>query len=172
MTVRVTDRGGLFATQTFTATVAPVAVPNVVGLAPEWAESFITAADLTVGHQDQPGRGGHAQLRQPAEQAGVDLLRRCAGSSRVETHFSVAAGVCSTRTRAGFAAGCRLQCSTMVDSVWTAPAIRGSARARVLEEEGRAATRIGFDLRSRTGADRVRLGLGTKRFGLTKARLA
>ena len=46
--VRVTDRGGLFATQTFTATVAPVAAPNVVGLAPDWAESFITAADLAV----------------------------------------------------------------------------------------------------------------------------
>ena len=29
--------------------MAPVAVPNVVGLAPEWAELFITAADLTVG---------------------------------------------------------------------------------------------------------------------------
>ena len=55
VTVRVTDRGGLFATQTFTATVAPVAVPNVVGLAPEWAESFITAADLTVGAKTSQG---------------------------------------------------------------------------------------------------------------------
>ncbi|EXI66571.1 MAG: Cell wall-associated polypeptide CWBP200 [Candidatus Accumulibacter adjunctus] len=55
VTVRVTDRGGLFATQTFTATVAPVAVPNVVGLAPEWAESFISAADLTVGTKTSQG---------------------------------------------------------------------------------------------------------------------
>jgi YD repeat-containing protein len=55
VTVRVEDRGGLFATQTFTATVASVAVPNVVGLAPEWAESFITAADLAVGTTTSQG---------------------------------------------------------------------------------------------------------------------
>jgi RHS repeat-associated protein len=57
VTVRATDHGGLFATQAFTATVAPVAVPNVVGLAPEWAESFITAADLTVGTKTSQGGG-------------------------------------------------------------------------------------------------------------------
>jgi hypothetical protein len=55
VTVRVNDRGGLFATQTFTVTVAPVAVPNVVGLAPEWADSFITAADLSVGTKTSKG---------------------------------------------------------------------------------------------------------------------
>jgi hypothetical protein len=55
VTVRATDRGELFATRTFTATVAPVAVPNLVGLAPEWAESFITGADLAVGAKTSQG---------------------------------------------------------------------------------------------------------------------
>ena len=34
VTVRVTDRGGLFPTQSLTVTVAPGSGPNVVGLAP------------------------------------------------------------------------------------------------------------------------------------------
>ncbi len=55
ITVRVTDSGGLSATQSFQITVAPVAVPNVVGLAPEWAEAFITAADLAVGTKTTQG---------------------------------------------------------------------------------------------------------------------
>lgn len=55
VTVRVRDASGLSATQTFTLTVAPVAVPNVVGLAPEWAEALIGAADLTVGTETHVG---------------------------------------------------------------------------------------------------------------------
>lgn len=47
--VRVRDAGGLFVTQSFTLTVAPVAVPNVVGFDPASAEALIGAADLVVG---------------------------------------------------------------------------------------------------------------------------
>ncbi|MCB0059733.1 MAG: putative Ig domain-containing protein, partial [Caldilineaceae bacterium] len=55
VTVRVTDSGGLSATHTFTATVAPVAVPNLVGLAPEWAESMLGTADLATGTKTSEG---------------------------------------------------------------------------------------------------------------------
>jgi hypothetical protein len=53
--VRVTDPSGLFATQSFTFTVAPVAVPNVVGLDPASAEALIGAADLTIGTETHTG---------------------------------------------------------------------------------------------------------------------
>ena len=79
VTVRVTDRGGLFATQTFTATVAPVAVPNVVGLAPEWAESFISTADLTVG--TKTSQGGAVTLN-------FDSLPSRQGWTHILTHNS------------------------------------------------------------------------------------
>ncbi|HEY5871338.1 MAG TPA: Ig domain-containing protein, partial [Candidatus Tectomicrobia bacterium] len=49
VTVRVVDSGGLSALQRFTVTVAPVAVPHVVGLDPASAEALIGAADLRVG---------------------------------------------------------------------------------------------------------------------------
>ncbi len=55
MTVKVTDAGGLPATQSFQFTVAPVAVPNVQGLAPEWAEAMLQAAGLNTGAKSSQG---------------------------------------------------------------------------------------------------------------------
>jgi hypothetical protein len=53
--VRVADPSGLFATQSFTLTVAPVTVPNVVGLNPTSAEALIGAADLMIGTETHTG---------------------------------------------------------------------------------------------------------------------
>ena len=55
VTVKVTDAGGLSATQSFQLTVAPVAVPNVQGLAPEWAEAMLQAAGLNTGAKSSLG---------------------------------------------------------------------------------------------------------------------
>ena len=55
VTVKVTDAGGLSATQSFQLTVAPVAVPNVQGLAPEWAEAMLQAAGLNTGEKSSLG---------------------------------------------------------------------------------------------------------------------
>ena len=55
VTVKVTDAGGLSAAQSFQLTVAPVAVPNVQGLAPEWAEAMLQAAGLSTGVKSSLG---------------------------------------------------------------------------------------------------------------------
>ena len=55
VSVKVTDAGGLSATQSFQLTVAPVAVPNVQGLAPEWAEAMLQAAGLNTGAKSSLG---------------------------------------------------------------------------------------------------------------------
>ena len=55
VSVKVTDAGGLSATQSFQLTVSPVAVPNVQGLAPEWAEAMLQAAGLNTGAKTSLG---------------------------------------------------------------------------------------------------------------------
>ncbi|MGH8547581.1 MAG: putative Ig domain-containing protein [Methylococcales bacterium] len=55
VTATVTDHGGLTASQTFTATVEGVAVPNLKGLAPAWADAQLRAAGLTTGAKNSLG---------------------------------------------------------------------------------------------------------------------
>jgi hypothetical protein len=53
--VEAVDQGGLIGTQTFTLTVEGVAVPNVQGLAPEWADAMFQAAGLNSGAKTSLG---------------------------------------------------------------------------------------------------------------------
>lgn len=55
VTVKVTDAGGLTAMQSFQLTVSPVAVPNMQGLAPEWADAMLQAAGLSTGTKTSLG---------------------------------------------------------------------------------------------------------------------
>jgi RHS repeat-associated protein len=155
VTVRATDRGGLFATQTFTATVAPVAVPNVVGLAPEWAESFIAAADLTVG--TKTSQGGAITLNfdsLPSRQGWAYL-----GSATPEVNFyAVSSGVLLQNT---LAAGSDAPHYEFRNSVGPRHPFRMDFRARVLESVPDEA-HWGFDAAVFTGREEFEIGVSTR----------
>lgn len=164
--VRATDRGGLAATQTFTATVAPVAVPNVVGLAPEWAESFITAADLTVGTKTSLGGAITLKFDSLPSRQGWEYvaLNNTAGENEV---FSIADGTLFQNSLGVGFQGQGANRYGYPEVVNTRLPFSISVRARVLEEktfELNGAVKknsFGFDFGAFTGFQEYEVGLGT-----------
>ncbi len=160
VTVRATDRGKLFATQTFTATVAPVAVPNVVGLAPEWAESFISAADLAVG--TKTSQGGAVTLNfdsLPSRQGWTYFAFN--NSASEASVFAINAG---TLFQNSFGVGFQGQGSNRYnfwDLVDLRLPLEISLRARVLQEEGDVGNPCGFGFGAFTAKEAVGICLGT-----------
>ena len=165
--VRVTDRGGLFATQTFTATVAPVAVPNVVGLAPEWAESFINAADLAVG--TKASQGGAVTLNFDSLPSRQGWIYAAAGTAIQESDvFSVRGGTLFQNSiGAGFATGVGHRYDLLSVADLRLP-LSINVRARVLQEEGNITTNsygfgFGAYLGTAVGTEIMQIGIGVSR---------
>lgn len=163
VTVRVRDASGLSAAQTFTLTVAPVAVPNVVGLAPEWAEALIGAADLTVGTETHTG--GDVTLRFDSLPSAQGWTYFPFGNSAPEaTVFSInGTALFQNSLNVGFSGRGSNRYNFFTDLSPRLP-FTLSARSRVLEENGDFTTNsfgFGFGPLAKTYA--IEVGLGTKR---------
>jgi hypothetical protein len=163
VTVRVHDSGGLTAAQRFTLTVAPVAVPNVVGLDPASAEALIGAADLSVG--TMTSIGGAITLHfdsLPSEQGWLyEMSGTPAPESRV---FSVQDGILSQNSIGIGFAGSGGNGYNLYDVIDRRLPFALSVRARVLAEEGdlqRNAFGLWFGLF--TDTQKVGIGLGTSK---------
>jgi hypothetical protein len=161
VTVRVHDNGGGAAIQTFTLTVAPVAVPNVVGLDPVSAEALIGAADLSVGAITQAG--GAITLR-------FDTLPSAQGWSYVSdgaaeaSIFSVS-GSALTQDTDDFAGAATIQ-HYQRSAVSPSLPFSISVRARVLADSTTGfgqPNAFGFCFSGCTGAECFAIGLDTGR---------
>jgi beta-lactam-binding protein with PASTA domain len=161
VTVRVTDQGGLFATQTFTATVAAVSVPNVVGLAPEWAESFITAADLTVG--TKTSRGGAITLNFDSLPSRQGWMYWALNNPALEAEvFSVSGGTLFQNSLGTGFQGQGGNQYNFHDVVGKRLPMQIALRALVLQEEGDVARNsYGFSFGEHRGTHSMSNGLGT-----------
>jgi len=160
VTVRVTDSGGLSATRTFTATVAPVAVPNVVGLAPEWAESFITAADLTVGTKYTLGGAITLNFDSLPSRQGWAYKQQTPTSVPEGDVFSLASGVLHQDSIGQAGAAFWFETGSVVTPRLP---FTISTRARVIADEllPRLDNRYGFSFGSCSAAECLVTGLAT-----------
>jgi RHS repeat-associated protein len=128
--VRVTDPSGLFATQSFTLTVAPVAVPNVVGLDPASAEALIGAADLTVGTETHTG--GEVKLNFDTLPSKQGWVYDSDGAGSEAGIFSLRNGVLAQDS---FGVGGRAPLYYYLNAVGPRFPMTINLRARVLAEE-------------------------------------
>lgn len=163
VTVRVRDAGGLFATQSFTLTVAPVAVPNVVGLDPTSAEALIGAADLTVGTETHVG--GDITLSFGTLPSAQGWTYFVLNNPATETEvFSVSGGTLFQNSLStGFQGQGSNRYNFFTDISPRLP-FTLAVRARVLEENGDINTNsFGFFFNSFTKTKTIQVGLGTSK---------
>jgi RHS repeat-associated protein len=173
ITVRVTDSGGLFATHTFAAAVAAVAVPNVAGLAPEWAKGLIGAADLTVGLETSLGGAVTLNFDSLPSRQGWDFNDGPGSPGLRESDlFSVGAGLLHQNTLGigGLFAGYRPDGAVRDQYFVTRLPLTISTRARVQGEEGGTSlNRFGLSFGAWSSFGIFLLGLGTDSVGLYEA---
>jgi len=161
VTVRVTDTGGLTTTQSFTATVASVAVPNLVGLAPEWAASFIGAADLTTGTQTSQGGAITLNFNSLPSRQGWTYFTYGTPAPEAQV-FSLASGVFSQDSLTVGFAGQGTNRYVMHDTVDVRLPFSLFLTARVLAEEGSVSSNnFGFAVGALTTTHAIEAGFGT-----------
>jgi beta-lactam-binding protein with PASTA domain len=142
VTVRVRDAAGAFATRVITATVVPVAVPNVVGLDPDSAKALIGASDLNVGTITNVGGAVTLKFDSLPGQQGwtYEAFGQIVPEARV---FSVSGGVLTQNSMGigglGAAQGSNLY--EFVNVIDSRLPFSISERMRVLEEEGNFSAR-------------------------------
>ena len=154
------DRGGLRDTQTFNLTVEGAVVPNVQGLAPEWADALLKSAGLTSG--TRTSLGGAITLNfdtLPSEQ-GWSYVGGPAGAPIEGNVFSVGGGALIQNT---FGVGGRAAIYEILSGISARSPFSMATRARVTAEEGGTSiNHFGFSFGAWLGDNLFDVGLGTE----------